>query len=132
MKAGVEHRIPLSQPALALLRKLATIQRGDLIFEGQSAGFPLSNMAMAMVLRRMELGVTPHGFRSTFRTWAAEKTSFPDEIAEAALAHTVKSKVVAAYQRGDLFEKRRALMTAWARYCSTLKPANMVAIGKAS
>jgi integrase len=117
MKAGVEHRVPLSEPAITLLRKLATIRRGDLVFAGQSAGRPLSNMTMLATLRRMKVAATPHGFRSTFRTWAAEKTSFPHEVAEAALAHTIESKVVAAYQRGDFFEKRRALMEAWANYC---------------
>lgn len=117
MKAGAEHRVPLSDPALALLRKLTAIRRGDFVFAGQSAERPLSNMAMAMVLRRMKLDATPHGFRSTFRTWVAEKTSFPHEVGEAALAHVVESKVVAAYQRTDFFDKRRELMAEWANYC---------------
>ncbi|GEO80279.1 bacteriophage P4 integrase [Pararhodospirillum oryzae] len=118
MKAGAPHRVPLSGPALDLLRKLATVRRGSVVFPGAREGRPLSNMAMAMVLRRMGLGdeVTPHGFRSTFRTWAAECTPFSHEVCEAALAHTVGSKVVAAYQRGDLFEKRRALMGEWAGF----------------
>lgn len=117
MKAGHEHRVPLSPPALTLLRKLAAIRRGDLVFQGQTAGRPLSNMSMAMTLRRMKVDATPHGFRSTFRTWVAEQTGFPHEVAEAALAHTQGDKVVAAYQRGDLFDKRRRLMDAWASYC---------------
>ncbi|MGE5517567.1 MAG: tyrosine-type recombinase/integrase [Bacteroidota bacterium] len=119
MKAGADHRIPLSGPALALLRKLAAIRRGDYVFPGQQATRPLSNMSMAMVLRRMKLDVTPHGFRSTFRTWIAEQTNFPHEVAEAALAHTQGDKVVAAYQRGDLFAKRARLMDAWAVFCET-------------
>lgn len=117
MKAGQEHRVPLTAPALSLLRKMAAIRRGDYVFPGQRKTRPLSNMAMAMVLRRMCVDVTPHGFRSTFRTWAAEKTDFQHDVCEAALAHTQTDKVVAAYQRGDLFEKRRGLMDAWADYC---------------
>ncbi|PGH56511.1 integrase [Azospirillum palustre] len=118
MKAGVTHRVPLTDPALALLKKMAAIQRGEFVFEGMTTGKPLSNMSMAMVLRRMKVDATPHGFRSTFRTWAAECTSTPHEVAEAALAHTQGDKVVAAYQRGDLFEKRRALMEGWAAFLS--------------
>jgi integrase len=117
MKAGAEHRVPLSAPAIALLRKMAAIRRGDLVFPGYHAERPLSNMAMAMVLRRMTLEVTPHGFRSTFRTWVAERTNYPHEVAEAALAHTQGDKVVAAYQRGDLFDKRARLMDVWAAFC---------------
>lgn len=121
MKAGAEHRVPLTAAAVALLRKMAAIRTGtspdDLVFPGQHKGRPLSNMAMAMVLRRMKLDATPHGFRSTFRTWAAEKTRFQHEVCEAALAHTLGNRVVLAYQRGDLFAKRRELMTAWSDYC---------------
>lgn len=119
MKAGAVHRVPLPDPALALLRKMAAIRvKGcELVFRGQLAGKPLSNMAMAMVLRRMKVDATPHGFRSTFRTWVAEQTRFPHDVAEAALAHTQGDRVVAAYQRGDLFDKRRELMTEWAKYC---------------
>ena len=119
MKAGQEHRVPLSEPAIGLLRKLLTVRQNDFVFPGQSRGRPLSNMALAMVLRRMKLPVTPHGFRSTFRTWAAEKTTFSADVCEAALAHSQSSKVVAAYQRGDFFEKRRALMAVWADYCTS-------------
>lgn len=119
MKAGIEHRIPLTTPIIDLLRKMRAIRRPgcDLVFEGQSEGRPLSNMAMTMVLRRMKVQATAHGFRSTFRTWVAEQTRFPDAVAEAALAHTIADAVVAAYQRGDLFDKRRELMTAWAIFC---------------
>ncbi len=116
MKGGREHVVPLSDPAIALLRKLAAVRLGDLVFPGQVAERPLSNMVMHMTLRRMKVDVTPHGFRSTFRTWVAEQTNFPAEVAEAALAHTQDDKVVAAYQRGDFAKKRAALMTAWASY----------------
>ncbi len=117
MKARVEHRVPLGDQALALLRKMAAIRMGDYVFPGQRKGRPLSNMAMKMVLRRMNVDVTPHGFRSTFRTWTAERTRFPDAVAEAALAHVIDDKVIAAYQRGDLLDKRRELMGMWADYC---------------
>jgi integrase len=118
MKARREHRIPLSEPAVALLRKLSTIREGDNVFAGQHAGNTLSNMALLMTLRRMKRGdLTAHGFRSTFRDWAAETTHFPSEVVEMALAHTVGDKVEAAYRRGDLFDKRRTLMAGWALFC---------------
>ncbi|MEI7608129.1 MAG: integrase arm-type DNA-binding domain-containing protein [Rhodospirillaceae bacterium] len=120
MKAEAEHRVPLSEPALALLRKLLAIRQSEYVFPGQQPKQPLSNMAMKMTLRRMKADVTAHGFRSTFRTWVAEQTSYPHEVAEAALAHTQGDKVVAAYQRGDLFEKRRKLMADWATFCTTV------------
>ncbi|MEI6560265.1 MAG: site-specific integrase, partial [Rhodospirillaceae bacterium] len=116
MKAEAEHRVPLSEPAIALLRKLSAIRHGDFVFPGQRSDRPLSNMGMTMTLRRMTIKVTPHGFRSTFRTWVAERTAYPHEVAEAALAHTQGDKVVAAYQRGDLFDKRRRLMDEWADF----------------
>ena len=120
MKAGREHRVPLSAAALNLLEALKPVRTGDLIFPGQKRGRPLSNMAMALLLRRMGRGdLTVHGFRSTFRDWAAECTNFPADVAEAALAHTPSSKVVAAYQRGDFFERRRKLMDGWARFATT-------------
>jgi integrase len=110
MKAGREHRVPLSDRAVEILG-----QPG----EPDARVFPLSNMALLMLLRRMGRGkLTAHGFRSTFRDWAAERTSFPAEVAEMALAHTVADKVEAAYRRGDLFQKRRGLAEAWARFCS--------------
>jgi integrase len=119
MKAGVEHRVPLSAAALAILEQLHNDRRGDFVFAGAKPGRPLSQMAMLMLLRRMGYGeVTTHGFRSTFRDWAAERTNFPRDVAEMALAHAVGDKVEAAYRRGDLFEKRRRLMEAWADYCS--------------
>ena len=119
MKAGREHRVPLSRDAAALLKKVRGSAEG-LVFPGDRRGKQLSNMAMLMMLRRMERAdLTAHGFRSTFRDWAAECTNFPAEVAEAALAHVVGDKVEAAYRRGDLFEKRRRLMEAWAAYCET-------------
>jgi integrase len=121
MKAGREHRVPLSEAAIAILEELQALRSGDFVFSGnRSGGLPISDMAMAMTLRRMGRGsLTVHGFRSSFRDWAAERTNFPREVAEMALAHTVSDRVEAAYRRGDLFEKRRQLLAAWARYCTT-------------
>jgi integrase len=117
MKAGHEHRVPLSKEALDLIEALP--REGEFVFAGGKAGRALSNMAMTMVLRRMgRADITVHGFRSSFRDWAAERTNFPREVAEMALAHTVSDRVEAAYRRGDLFAKRRQLMSAWARYCA--------------
>jgi integrase len=121
MKAGREHRVPLSEPALAILRAMAEHGKGAFVFPGGRPGKALSNMGMGMLLRRMERGdITAHGFRSTFRDWAAERTAYPGEVVEMALAHAVGNKVEAAYRRGDLFEKRRRLMDEWANYCGTL------------
>ncbi|MBL8538802.1 MAG: integrase arm-type DNA-binding domain-containing protein [Betaproteobacteria bacterium] len=115
MKAGREHRVPLSAPALGVLQALH--RENEYVFPGGKIGRPLSNMAMLATLRRMGRGeLTAHGFRSTFRDWAAEQTHFPKELAEAALAHVVSGKTEAAYQRGDLLEKRRRMMDDWARY----------------
>jgi integrase len=120
MKGHREHRVPLSDPALEVLRQLQEISGGDFVFPGGRAGRPLSNMAMLTLLRRMKRSdLTAHGFRSTFRDWAAEHTEFSREVAEAALAHTIADKVEAAYRRGDLFAKRCRLMDAWARQCET-------------
>ena len=100
---------------------------------GGRAGKPLSNMALLELMRGMKPGFVPHGFRSTFRDWAAETTTFPSEVVEMALAHAIGSKVEAAYRRGDLFEKRRALMTAWANYCMPhLREENVVEIHRAA
>src|SRR5262249_60109177 len=98
---------------------------GEFVFPGQKPGKPLSVMALEMVLRRLKIeGVTVHGFRSAFRDWAAERTHFPNEVCEAALAHVIENKAEAAYRRGDLFDKRRKLMDAWATYCAA--PASKV------
>jgi integrase len=118
MKRGREHRVPLSRPAMAVLERTRG-QGADFVFPSLKAGKPLSNMALLVLLGRMGRGdVTAHGFRSTFRDWAAERTNFPREVAEAALAHAIDDKVEAAYRRGDLFEKRRHLMEAWAEFCA--------------
>lgn len=118
MKAAKPHRVPLSAAALDLLRGLHSVSDGPYVFPGGRRGKPLSNMAMLVLLRRMGRGdLTAHGFRSTFRDWASEQTAFPREVAEAALAHVIESKVEAAYRRGDLIEKRRKLMEAWSAYC---------------
>lgn len=123
MKAKRQHRVPLSEPAMAVLDRMAMLRSTD-----QSSGFlfnngdptkPLSNMAFAQLLKRMgETGFVPHGFRSSFRDWCGEKTDWPAEVAEAALAHVVGSSVVQAYRRGDALEKRRSLMNDWASYIS--------------
>jgi integrase len=119
MKGGREHRIPLSAPAIAILDGLAQSRNGKFVFPGARPGRPLSNMAMLMLLRRMGHGdLMAHGFRSSFSDWCAECTAFPAEVREMALAHTVGEKVEAAYRRGDLFQKRRQLMDAWARHCA--------------
>jgi integrase len=118
MKSGREHRVPLSRAAISVIKDMQARHQDDLLFPGDRRGKQLSNMAMLMMLRRMDRAdLTAHGFRSTFRDWAAECTNFPAEVAEAALAHVVSDKVEAAYRRGDLFEKRRRLMDAWAAYC---------------
>jgi integrase len=116
MKAGREHRVPLSATAVTLLENLP--REAEFVFPGGRQGTPISNMAMTTVLRRMERSdITVHGFRSTFRDWAAEMTGYPNHVVEMALAHVIANKVEAAYRRGDLFDKRRRLMTDWARYC---------------
>jgi integrase len=120
IKAGKEHRVPLSAPAVAILRKLAAARSSDFVFAGGKPGKPLSNMALLALLKRMgRPDLTVHGFRSAFRDWGAELTNFPREVCEMALAHAIGDKVEAAYRRGDLFSKRRQLMEAWARYCLT-------------
>jgi integrase len=121
MKAGKEHRVPLSARALAILKEMQAHRHADdaFVFPGAKPGRPLSNMAFLMLLRRMGRGdVTAHGFRSSFRDWAAERTTFPSEVAEMALAHTLSDKTAAAYNRSDLFERRRRLMAAWATLCA--------------
>jgi hypothetical protein len=118
MKAAREHRVPLSREAVAVLKQMQALRHADLVFPGNRRGKPLSNMSMLMMLRRMgRSDLTAHGFRSTFRDWAAECTNFPREVAESVLAHVVGDRTEAAYRRGDLFEKRRRLMDAWAAHC---------------
>jgi integrase len=128
MKAGREHRVPLSKRALKIVKAMHEACDGVFVFSGQKVGKPLSVMALEMVLRRMKIeGVTVHGFRSAFRDWAAECTNFTHEVCEAALAHVIANKAEAAYRRGDLFDKRRKLMEAWAVYCAAPKAGKVVA-----
>jgi integrase len=133
MKSGKEHKVPLNIPALALLNSMAAIRHSEFVFPGTRSG-PIYARAMAMALgRQARENITVHGFRSTFRDWAAERTTFPREVAEMALAHSVGNAVELAYRRGDMFEKRRKLMDAWADYCG--KPAtagDVVALRAAS
>jgi len=150
MKAERDHRVPLSRRALAIIAEMKKVRDGEFLFPGGKSGKPLTNMAMLALLdrineRRAATGqprwtdpkngnkdVVPHGFRSSFRDWAAERTSFPNEMVEMALAHAVGDKVEAAYRRGDLFEKRRRLMDEWARYCARVPAAaNVVELGRA-
>jgi integrase len=120
MKAGKEHRVPLCDRAVEILEEMQKLHEGDFVFPGGKAGRPLSNMAFLMLLRRRGRGdLTAHGFRSTFSDWCAERTGFSSEVREMALAHAVLDKVEAAYRRGDLFDKRRQLAEAWARFCAT-------------
>jgi integrase len=120
MKAGKPHRVPLSAPALAILREMEATRLNAYVFPGMRRKSPLSNMAFLALLKRMErTDITPHGFRSTFKDWSAEQTAYPNELSEMALAHTVASKVEAAYRRGDLFDKRRRLMADWASFATT-------------
>jgi len=114
MKGGREHRVPLSQAALALLRVMGPREPGDIIFPGLKGS--LSDMSLTAVLRRMKVQATVHGFRSTFRDWVSECTHFPGEVAEMALAHAVGDKVEAAYRRGDLLARRMQLMQDWGQY----------------
>jgi len=116
MKAAKEHRVALGKRAIEILTALPN--DSEFVFMGGRAGKPLSNMALLELMRGMKPGFVPHGFRSTFRDWAAERTAYPGEVVEMALAHAIESKVEAASRRGDLFEKRRRLMADWAGYCA--------------
>jgi len=117
MKAGKEHRIPLSRRAVEILEAVKPLGKASL-FPADKGG-KLSTMAMSMLLRRMKLDCTVHGFRSGFRDWAAECTGYAHEVCEMALAHVIGNKSEAAYRRGDLFDKRRRLMADWASYCAS-------------
>jgi integrase len=118
MKAKREHRVPLSAAALRILEKLPRIEGCDVVFPSPK-GKALSDMTLSAVMRRMKVDGVPHGFRSTFKDWASERTSYPGEMSEMALAHTIGDKVEAAYRRGDLFEKRRRMMSDWSKFCET-------------
>ena len=128
MKAGRAHRVPLSPRALEILSESRALGAGrtDLVFPGRT-GKPIAERAFVQVLSRLGIDATAHGFRSSFRVWAAERTSIPREVCEAALAHTIRDKAEAAYQRSDLFDRRRDLMDRWAAYLSD-KPADVVSI----
>jgi integrase len=119
MKAGKTHVVPLSPAALSVLKRAAEFRAGgsDLVFPGMKRGRPLSDMTLLKILRDMKVDATVHGFRSSFRDWCAEETSFSGEVAEAALAHAIPNKVEAAYRRTDFLDKRRKLMESWAAYC---------------
>jgi len=121
MKAKQEHRVPLSEAALEILEPMKLLQHkpDGLVFPGGVKSKPMSDVAVSKALAAVAEGFTVHGFRSTFRDWAAESTAYPREIAEAALAHTNKNKVEAAYARTDHLDKRRKLMDAWARHCTS-------------
>jgi integrase len=128
MKGGREHRVPLSQRALEIAKTMHEAGNSDFVFAGHKPGKPFLMTALLTLLRRMNIeDATVHGFRSTFRDWAAECTKFPNEVCEAALAHAIENKAEAAYRRGDLFDKRRKLMDAWAAYCATPKNGKIVA-----
>ena len=117
MKGGREHKVPLSQRAVVILKQMGEMRVSEFVFPGQSKNRPISNFGMRRLLCKLRPGVTVHGFRSTFRDWAAETTNFPNHVVEMALARAVSDTVEAAYRRGDLFEKHRRLMEVWANYC---------------
>jgi integrase len=126
MKAGREHRVPLSARAITILEEMSTLKQNEFVFPGTKQGRSLSRGTPERLLRRLNVDVTSHGFRSSFRDWAAEATNFPREAAELALAHAVGDTVERAYQRSDLLEKRRQLMDEWSAYCTTAPNASRV------
>jgi len=136
MKAGREHRVPLPPDAIAILEKVGEVRTGELVFPGPPARKehgkerPLSTNAFRALLQRMKVDATAHGFRSSFRDWCGEVSTFPREVAEAALAHVVGDQTERAYRRGDALEKRRKLMEAWANYCAKPSGSNVTNFGK--
>ncbi|MBM2295113.1 site-specific integrase, partial [Sulfitobacter pseudonitzschiae] len=117
MKMDREHRIPLPQRAIDIVEEMQALGlQGNYVFPGTKLDSPMSNMAFTMTLRRMEVPYTAHGFRSSFRDWVAETTDYSNEMAEMALAHAVGNKVEAAYRRGDMLDRRRAMMEDWATF----------------
>lgn len=129
MKMEAEHRVPLSADAMTILTSMKKLATSEYVFNGRDKGCPLSNAAFLQLLKRMKFShITPHGFRSTFRDWTAERTAYAREVAEMALAHTIENKVEAAYRRGDLFEKRSRMMKDWAVYCSMPSDADVVSL----
>ena len=123
MKAGSEHRVPLSDAAVAVLQQMATVRHSAYVFPGRSAGKPVSENTVWRLVKTAsgDERMTVHGLRSSFRDFASERTNFPREVAEMALAHAIPNAVEAAYRRGDLFDKRRRLMDAWAAYCGNVE-----------
>jgi integrase len=119
MKSGRPHNVPLSDDVVTLLEALPRLEGTDLLFPGAKEGKPLSDMSLSAVMRRMGADAVPHGFRASFSSWCASSTAYPEEVREMALAHTIGDGTVAAYQRSDLFEKRRNLMTDWAKFLGT-------------
>jgi integrase len=131
MKAGREHRVPLSPRVFAILRQLEKLKAGDFVFPGQKSKSPFSGRVLHMVLRKSGVkSATVHGFRSSFRDWAGNVSNFPREITETALAHVIGDKAEQAYRRSDALEKRRKLMDAWAAYCEPKTSANVVQMRK--
>jgi integrase len=118
MKAGKQHRVPLSNRAMGVLKELHGARASEFAFPGLKTGRQLSSMALEAVLRRAKVDVTTHGFRSSFRDWAGDSTPFARDVVEAALAHAIENKTEAAYRRSDALEKRRKLMAAWATFCA--------------
>ena len=123
---------PLSAAALRIFKRMKALRTegSNLVFPGTVRGKPLSDMTLTKVLRDMGLACTAHGFRSSFRDWVSEETTFDGTVAEAALAHAIENKVEAAYRRGNLLEKRRALMTAWGNYCEGADRGNVVSLSR--
>ena len=133
MKAGREHRVPLSAPALAIITALRETRISDFVSPGQKPERPLSGMAFEMLMRRMQAGAfTVHGFRLAFRDWAGDETIFPREVAEQALAHRVGDETERAYRRADALERRRQLMEAWASFCTGATRGNVIRLAKES
>jgi integrase len=131
MKAGREHRVPLSQRAIDILNSLHKLRTSEFVFPGQKPDKPLSDRSMEMMLRRMKIeDATVHGFRSSFRDWAGNETDFARELVETALAHVIGDKAEQAYRRSDALEKRRKLMDEWTVHCLTAKPLKLVAFGR--
>src|SRR5262249_7646601 len=126
MKAGREHRVPLSQQVVTLLRALPRDATGNALFIGSKVGGAIGEAAMRDVLAALRPGLTVHGFRSTFRTWAEEQTSFAAVVCEQALAHNVGNATERVYRRTDLFAKRTRLMQQWADFCYTPRAAGVV------
>ena len=135
MKIGREHRVPLSEPVVSLVSSMPRMEGSEYIFTAPRGG-PLSDAIMSKICRTMKVNAVPHGFRSSFRDWCSENTNYPREVAEMALAHAIESKVEAAYRRGDLFNKRRKMMEAWAEFCSReyqagkVVPLNVASMGR--